>query len=108
MDKAAWRIEAHIWFRNFDEYVEREKALLELLKRIRGNGSVTVFFRSTSEYIELPGASYDYKDDKKVDELMNFCGMDNIDFVARVSRDMERELGCIRGKTKERNRPKTI
>ncbi|MDE7198802.1 MAG: hypothetical protein K2O15_07950 [Lachnospiraceae bacterium] len=103
MDNAAWRIEAHIWFGNFDEYAEREKELLELLGRIQGNGSVTVFFRSTPEYIELPGASYDYKDEKKVDELMNFCGMDNVDFVARVSRDAERELGCIRGKAKERN-----
>lgn len=103
MDNAAWRIEAHIWFRNFDEYATREKELLELLEKIQGNGSVTVFFRTTEEYLEIPGASYDYKDEKKVDELIDFCGRGNIDFVARISQDIERELGCIRGKAKERN-----
>lgn len=103
MENPMWRIEAHIWFENFDEYVEREKELNELLERIQGNGSVTVFFRSTPEYLEVPGSSYDYEDEKKVEELMNFCGRDNVDFVARISRDTERELGCIRGKAKKRN-----
>ena len=63
MEEPKWRIEAHIWFGNFDEYAVRERELLELLGKIQGNGSVTVFFRSTPEYIELPGASYDYKDE---------------------------------------------
>lgn len=104
MDNAAWRIEAHLWLNDFDEYAAREKELLELLERIQGNGSVTVFFRTTEKYLEIPGASYDYKDEKKVDELIDFCGRGNIDFVARISQDIEqRELGCIRGKTKERN-----
>lgn len=103
MDSPSWRIEAHLWFRNFDEYAKREKEPLELLGKIQGNGSVIVFFRTTEEYLEIPGASYDYKDDKKVDELIKFCGRSNIDFVARISQDMDRELGCIRGKTKERN-----
>ncbi|MBD5517208.1 MAG: hypothetical protein HDR07_01485 [Lachnospiraceae bacterium] len=103
MDKVAWRIEAHLWFDDLDEYVAREKELLELLERIQGNGSVTVFFRATEEYLEIPGASYDCKDEEKVDELIEFCGRGNIDFVARISQDIARELGCIRGKTKERN-----
>lgn len=54
MEEPKWRIEAHIWFGNFDEYAVRERELLELLGKIQGNGSVTVFFRSTPEYIELP------------------------------------------------------
>jgi hypothetical protein len=24
MDNPAWRVEAHVWFENFDEYAERE------------------------------------------------------------------------------------
>lgn len=103
MDNPVWRIEAHLWFLDFDEYAKREGELLALLGRIQDDGSVTVFFRTTEEYLEIPGASYDYKDNKKVDELIEFCGRDNIDFVARISQDIERELGCIRGKTKERN-----
>lgn len=103
MDNTVWRVEAHIWFRDFDDYAERASELLELLERIQGDGSVTVFFRNTPEYVELPGASYDYRNEKKVDELIDFCGRGNIDFVARVSQDMERELGCIRGKAKKRN-----
>ncbi len=103
MNEPKWRIEAHIWFLKFDEYTEREKELLELLGRIQGCGSVTVFFRTTEEYLEIPGASYDYIDDKKVDELIEFCGRSNIDFVVRISQNIERELGCIRGKAKKRN-----
>lgn len=103
MNETVWRIEAHIWFWNFDEYAKREEELLKLLGRIQGNGSVTIFFRTTEEYLEIPEASYDYKDDKKVDELIEFCGKRNIDFVARISQDIERELGCVHGKTKERN-----
>ena len=45
MNEPKWRIEAHIWFLKFDEYTEREKELLELLGRIQGCGSVTVFFK---------------------------------------------------------------
>ena len=56
MNEPKWRIEAHIWFLKFDEYTEREKELLELLGRIQGCGSVTVFFRTTEEYLEIPGA----------------------------------------------------
>lgn len=103
MDSPSWRIEACIWFEDFSEYENREKELLKLLGRIQGNGSVTVFFRSTPEYLEILGASYDYEDGEKVDELIKFCGRSNIDFVARISQDTERELGCIRGKTKKRN-----
>ncbi len=105
MNEPKWRIEAHIWFENFDEYANREKELLELLGRISGNGSVTVFFRSTPEFMEIPGASFDYKDEKKTDELFAFCGRGNVDFIARVSQDTEREVGFIRGKAKKRNRP---
>lgn len=103
MNEPKWRIEAHIWFENFDEYADREKELLELLGKISGNGSVIVFFRRTPEYVEIPGASYDYRDGKKTDELIAFCGRDNIDFVARVSQNAGREVGCIRGKAKKRN-----
>lgn len=103
MGEFGWRIEAHIWFENFDEYADREREFLELLRRIPGNGSVIVFFRTTPEYVEIPGASFDYKDKYKIDKLIAFCGGDNIDFVARVSRDAGREVGCIRGKTKKRD-----
>ena len=40
-------------------------------------------------------------DDKQADELINFCGKNNVDFVARVSRNTERELGCLRGKQRQ-------
>lgn len=103
MEKAAWRIEAHLWFRNFDEYAERENGLRELLGKLHGNGSVTVFFRATPEYVEIPGASYDPMDEGQVESLMSFCGRDNIDFIARVSRNALREAGCLRGKAKERD-----
>ncbi len=96
--ETVFRLEAHIWFKNFDEYAAREKELIELLGRIQGDGSVTVFLRATPEYVEIPGASFDYRDTGKVEELVNFCGEDNIDFVFRVSRNMKRELGCLRWK----------
>lgn len=96
-----WRMEAHVWFKNFDEYAEREKELHKLLGKLCGDGSVTVFFRATPEYLEIPGASYDYMDERQIDELMDFCGRDNIDFIARLSLDSERELGCLRGKQRQ-------
>ena len=34
MEEPKWRIEAHIWFGNFDEYTVRERELLELLGKI--------------------------------------------------------------------------
>lgn len=98
MENPMWRIEANVWFKNFDEYAAREKELIEPLGRIQGDGSVTVFLRATPEYVEIPGGSFDYRDTGKVDELVNFCGKDNIDFVARVGRNVERELGCLRWK----------
>ncbi|NBK92194.1 hypothetical protein D5278_09465 [bacterium 1XD21-13] len=101
MEEPRWRIEAHLWFKNFDDYAAREKGLLSLLERIPGNGSVTVFFRATPEYLEIPGASFDYQDEKKTDELIAFCGRDNIDFVARTSLDIKRELGCLRGRQRQ-------
>ena len=39
----------------------------------------------------------------KFDELIEFCGRSNIDFVVRISQNIERDLGCIRGKAKKRN-----
>ena len=96
MGKVGWRIEAHLWFRNFDEYAEREQELHGLLGGLHGDGSVTVFFRATPEYVEIPGACYDYMDDGQVGRLMDFCGRDNVDFVARVSREAGRGLGCLR------------
>lgn len=98
--ETVYRFEAHLWFRKFDEYAKRERELLELLGKLHGNGSVTVFFRATPEYVEIPGASYDHLDEKQVGELMDFCGRDNIDFVVRLSLDAERETGCLRGKQK--------
>ena len=92
------RIEAHLWFRNFDEYAEREKELSELLKKLHGGVSIVIFFRETPEYLEIPGASYDYEDDEQVEKLLGFCGKDNIDYIIRISRDTEREVGCLRGK----------
>lgn len=44
MKEFMWRIECHIWFQNYDEYAEREKELHELLGKLCGDGSVTVFF----------------------------------------------------------------
>lgn len=101
MNEPKWRIEAHIWFKNFDEYLLRKKELSELLERLHGDSSVIVFFRKTPEYLEIPGACYDHMDDKQTDELINFCGKNNVDFVARVSRNTERELGCLRGKQRQ-------
>lgn len=98
MVEPVWRIEAHLWFKDFDEYVQREKELLELLGKIQGGGSVIIFFRATPEYVEIPGASFDHNDERKMDELIGFCGADNIDLVARVSRNAERELGFLRWK----------
>lgn len=101
MNEPKWRIEAHIWFKNFDEYLLRKKELSELLERLHGDSSVIVFFRKTPEYLEIPEACYDHMDDKQADELINFCGKNNVDFVARVSRNTERELGCLRGKQRQ-------
>lgn len=103
MQNPVWRIEAHLWFENFDEYCRREKGLLALLEGNEGEGSVVAFLKGTPEYIELPGYSYDYEDVKQIDDLIDFCGIDNIDFIARVSRNADREVGCLRGKTKKRN-----
>lgn len=100
MGEAIWRIEAHIWLKNFDEYAEKERELHGILGGLHGNGSIIVFFRATPEYVEIPEASYDYMDDRQVGQLMDFCGRDNIDFVARVSHDTDRKLGCLRGKRK--------
>lgn len=85
-----WRLEAHIWFNSFDEYARQQMKLIELLGRIQGNGSIIVFFRKTPEYIEIPGATFDSQDEKKVSELVDFCGVENVDFVARVSRNARR------------------
>lgn len=104
MGEASLRIEAHLWFRNFDEYAEREKELYELLGRLHGAGSVIVFFRATPEYVEIPGACYDHMDEKQAGKLIDFCGRDNIDFVVRVSRNAERGLGCLRGKQRQDER----
>lgn len=95
------RLEAHLWFKNFDEYAERETELQELLGKLRGDGSVLVFFRATPEYVEISGASYDPLDEKQVEELMSFCGRGNIDFVVRMSRNTERKTGCLRGKQRQ-------
>ena len=32
---------------------------------------------------------------------MDFCGMDNIDFVVRLSRNVERKMGCLRGEQRQ-------
>ena len=32
MNEPKWRIEAHIWLKNFDEYLLRKKELSELLE----------------------------------------------------------------------------
>ena len=101
MDNFVWRIEAHIWFMDFDEYAKRERELRELLGELNGGGSVIVFFRATPEYMESPGAGYDYMDGSQVGRLMDFCGRDSIDFIARVSRNPERELGRIRVKQRQ-------
>ena len=101
MSESGWRVEAHIWLKNFEEYLLRKKELSELLERLHGDSSVIVFFRKTPEYLEIPGACYDHMDDKQADELINFCGKDNVDFVARVSRNTEREPGCLRGKQRQ-------
>ena len=98
MENPVWRIEAHIWFEDFDEYAAREKELIELLGRIQGDGSVAVFLRATPEYCEIPGASFDYRDAGKVNELVRFCGADNVYFVLRVGRNAERESGLLRWK----------
>lgn len=96
-----YRIEAHLWFRNFDEYTEREKELRQLLGKLHGDSSVIVFFRATPEYLEFPGAGYDHMDDGQAGKLIDFCGRDNIDFVVRLSQDAERETGCLRGKQRQ-------
>ena len=101
MEKFMMRNEAHLWFRNFDEYAQREKELTELLGKIHGDGSVIVFFWATPEYVEIPGASYDPLDENQVEELMNFCGRDNIDFVVRIAQDANRETGCLRGRQRK-------
>lgn len=101
MAEVSTRLEAHLWFKNFDQYAARERELLELLGELHGDGSVTVFFRTTPEYVEIPGASYDPLDKGHIDRLMGFCGEDNIDFVVRVSRNAEREKGCLRGRPKK-------
>ena len=96
--ETVYRIEAHLWFKNFDEYSKRQRELHELLGKLHGDGSVTVFFKATPEYLEILGASYDHMDEKQVGELMDFFGRDNIDFVVRLSRNVERKMGCLRGK----------
>ena len=101
MAEVLTRLEVHLWFKNFDQYAARERELLELLGETHGDGSVIVFFRATPEYLEIQGASYDPLDKGHIDRLMDFCGRDNIDFVARVSRDTDRKLGYLRGKQKQ-------
>lgn len=96
-----YRIESHLWFGNFDEYAKREKELHQLLAELHGDSSVIVFFRATPEYLEIPGACYDHMDDCQAGKLIDFCGRDNIDFVVRLSRDAEREVGCLRGKQRK-------
>lgn len=95
------RLEAHLWFKNFDQYAARERELLGLLEKLHGEGSVIVFFRATPEYVEIPGACYDPQDGAQVDKLIGFCGKDNVDFVVRTSQDASRQVGCLRGRTNE-------
>ena len=45
--ETVYRIEAHLWFKNFDEYSKRQRELHELLGKLHGDGSVTVFFKAT-------------------------------------------------------------
>ena len=66
--ETVYRIEAHLWFRNFDEYTKRQRELHELLEKLHGDGSVTVFFKAAPEYVEIH-----HMDEKQVGELMDFA-----------------------------------
>ena len=98
-----YRIEAHLWFENFDEFLSKEKDLHELLGQLHGNASIIIFFRSTPEYLEIPGACYDHMSDEQAGQLIDYCGRDNIDFVVRLSRDTWRKKGCLLHDKKRRN-----
>ena len=102
MENPVWAIEAHLWFSDFDTYAARERELLELLGRLQGNSSVVIFFKKTPEYVEIPGASFNHRDEKEIDALISFCGKDDVDFVARVSRQ-HRRMGYLRGSAKSRS-----
>lgn len=99
MRDPVWVVEAHIWFDGFCEYAARERELLEVLGRLQGDSSVVIFFRKTPEYVEVP-ASFNHMDEKQIDALISFCGRDNVDFVARVSRQ-HRQVGYLRGITEK-------
>lgn len=48
--------------------------------------------------MEIPGASYDHMDGGQVNKLMDFAGINNIDFCVRIGRDISRKAGCLRGR----------
>lgn len=97
MVEPVWRIEAHLWFKDLEEYAKREKELHEILSELHGDSSIIIFFRATPEFVET-GAGYNHMDDEQARRLMDFCGRSNIDFVARVSGNAERKLGFLRWK----------